>query len=45
MLLLCISFSYMYIGTVLSEAMRKPYTVAGQTNLLWKADNSIGILP
>ena len=44
MVLLCISISYMYIGTVLSEAMRKPYTVAGQTNLLWKADNSIGRL-
>ena len=31
-------------GTVLSEAMRKPYSVPGETSLLWKADHTVGKL-
>ena len=29
-----------YNGTVLSDAIRKPYSVAGQTELLWRANTT-----
>ena len=30
--------SYYFSGTILSDAIRAPQSVAGETELLWKAD-------
>ena len=35
--------SHIIVETILSDAIRKPYSVQGETTLLWKANTTVGM--